>query len=335
METGTKKIIWIVVAAILIIVAAAVYFFYPEKRQINHLPPKTAIDDVQLPEGKIYLTLQSLYPENSPLAFYEFNPASKKLNKFSIKENNVLTPYFSADAKKMVFAAERDGATEIFTANSDGSDIKQITVGAGNGNKQLPVFSPDASLVAFVLKPKGQVLPYPENRKVYVVGQDGKEKFVANGVNPMFSPDGKSLLVLKNDGLHLVDLKTGKDRSVISLSKEIKGSGAMVSMKLFLSRNGELLAWTNMERKQVYVIKISSWEPFQYHFIKTMLDVAAFWPVFSPDGKYLALQEVDWAAPAPKNPRLTIYDLKNFQKQMTYDLNSYKQAAMWITDWQQ
>ena len=334
METGSKKIVWIVIVAILII-AAAVYFFYPEKRQINHLPAaKTAIDDVQLPEGKIYLTLQSLYPENGPLAFYEFNPASKKLNKFSIKENNVLTPSFSADAKKMVFAAERDGATEIFTANSDGSDIKQITVGAGNGDKQLPVFSPDASLAAFVLKPKGQVLPYPENRKIYIVGTDGKEKFVANGVNPMFSPDGKSLLVLKNDGLHLVDLKTGKDRVVIPLLKETKSVGAMVSMKLFLSRGGELLAWTNMERKQVYIIKISSWEPFQYYFVKTMLDVAAFWPVFSPDAKYLALQEVDWAAPVPKNSRLAIYDLKNFQKQTTYDLNSYKQTATWITDWQ-
>ena len=98
----------------------------------------------------------------------------------------------------------------------------------------------------------------------------------------------------------------------------------MVSMKLFLSRGGELLAWTNMERKQVYIIKISSWEPFQYYFVKTMLDVAAFWPVFSPDAKYLALQEVDWAAPVPKNPRLAIYDLKNFQKQTTYDLNSYE-----------
>ena len=56
---------------------------------------------------------------------------------------------------------------------------------------------PDASLMAFTFKPKGPVLPYPENRKIYIVGSDGKEKFIANGVNPMFSPDGKSLLVLK------------------------------------------------------------------------------------------------------------------------------------------
>ena len=98
-----KKIVWIVVVAILII-AAAVYFFYPGKRQINHLPAaKTAIDDVQLPEGKIYLTLQSLYPENGPVAFYEFNPASKKLNKFPIKENNVLTPRFFRRRQKNGF----------------------------------------------------------------------------------------------------------------------------------------------------------------------------------------------------------------------------------------
>ncbi|MEK9150674.1 MAG: hypothetical protein AAB411_01120 [Patescibacteria group bacterium] len=334
METGSKKIVWIVVAAILII-AAAVYFFYPGKQQINHLPAaKTAINNVQLPEGKIYLTLQSLYPENSPVAFYEFSPTSKKLNKFPIKENSFLTPRFSDDGKKMVFVAERGGAAEIFTADNDGSDIKQITTGADKGYKQTPVFSPDASLIAFTLKPKGPLLPYPENRNIYIVGSDGKEKFIAAGVNPMFSPDGKFLLILKNDGLHSIDLKTNKGRLVIPLSKEIKGSGAMVSMKLFLSRSGELLAWTNMERKQVYIIKISSWEPFQYYFVKTMLDVAAFWPVFSPDAKYLALQEVDWAAPVPKNSRLAIYDLKNFQKQTTYDLNSYKQTATWITDWQ-
>lgn len=327
-----KKIL--LAAGIAVFAAVLFYFFYFYQREPEFYQPpaKPLVSETQI-GGKIYLTLQSVYPENSPLAFYEFSPASKKLNKFPTKENNSLTPRFSNDGKKIVFAAERGGATEIFTADSDGSDLKQITNGEGEGNKQLPTFSPDASLIAFTLKPKGRILPFPENRKVYIVGPDGKEKFIANGVNPMFSPDGKSLLILKNDGLHLIDLKTSKGRLVIPLSKEIKGGGAMVSTKLSLSRDGGLLAWTNMERKQVYVLKIVSWEPFQYHFVKTMLDVAAFWPVFSPDGKYLALQEAEWAAPAPKNPRLTIYDLKNFQKQMTYDLSTYKQTAMWVTDW--
>ncbi|MBI5079256.1 PD40 domain-containing protein [Candidatus Wolfebacteria bacterium] len=334
MNGGSKKILLIVGVAVIAAAAVFAYFFYQREPEIYQPPAKPSVSETPI-NGKIYLTLQSLYPENSPLSFYEFSPASKKLNKFPVKENNVLTPRFSNDGKKMVFVAERDKATEIFTADSDGSGIKQITTGKGEGNKQLPIFSPDASLIAFELKPKGQLLPYPENRKIYVVGADGKEKFIANGYNPMFSPDGKSLLILKNDGLHLIDLKTNKGRLAIPVSKEIKGSGAMVSMKLSLSRDGGMLAWTNMERKQVYVIKIASWEPFQYYSVKTMLDIAAFWPVFSPDGKYLALQEAEWAAPAPKNPRLAIYDLKNFQKQMTYDLNSYKQTAMWITDWQQ
>lgn len=328
-----KKILLAAGIAIFVAILSYFFYFYQREPEFYQPPAKPLVSETQI-GGKIYLTLQSIYPENSPLAFYEFSPASKKLNKFPIKENNSLTPRFSDDGKKIVFAAERDGTTEIFTADSDGSDLKQITSGKNEGGKLLPIFSPDASLIAFALKPKGQTLPFPEDREIYIVGQDAKEKFVANGVNPMFSPDGKSLLVLKNDGLHLIDLKTSKGRLVIPLSKKIKGGGAAtVSMKLSLSRDGGLLAWTNMERKQVYVIKIVSWEPFQYHFVKTMLDVAAFWSVFSPDGKYLALQEVEWAAPAPKNPRLTIYDLKNFQKQMTYDLGAYKQTAMWVTDW--
>lgn len=53
---------------------------------------------------------------------------------------------FSADGQKMVFNSNRSGSWEIWTANGDGSNLRQLTAG---GNNFQPAVSPDGNWVIY------------------------------------------------------------------------------------------------------------------------------------------------------------------------------------------
>src|SRR5688500_9708732 len=59
------------------------------------------------------------------------------------------TPRWSPDGKRIAFLSNRDGATQIYVADADGSDIEKVTnLHAG---AQAPfVWSPDGSRIAYV-----------------------------------------------------------------------------------------------------------------------------------------------------------------------------------------
>ena len=58
----------------------------------------------------------------------------------------------------------------------------------------------------------------------------------------------------------------------------------------------------------------------------------SFWPVFSPDGRYLIVQEVD-SVTGLDSPHLTAYDLSNDYKKEILDLSDFDQGKMFLTDW--
>jgi hypothetical protein len=81
------------------------------------------------------------------------------------------------------------------------------------------------------------------------------------------------------------------------------------------------------------LIEVSSWETLLAE-IKNEIQIHAFWPVFSPDSQYLALEEVDWEDGSnPSNQRLVAFNLGTLEKTTLYDLTEYAQDAMYVTDW--
>lgn len=73
--------------------------------------------------------------------------ADGKNQKQIIPENRTNTNFsFSADGRKLVFSSNRSGAWEIWTANGDGSDIRQLTSGGGNSQ---PHISPDGNSIVY------------------------------------------------------------------------------------------------------------------------------------------------------------------------------------------
>jgi TolB protein len=106
---------------------------------------------------------------------------------------------------KMAYVVLRGGSKEIFIADFDGANVKQITQ-----NRSInisPVWAPDGKKIAFTSYLR-------RNPDLYLVDQDGKNlqllsSYPGLNVSPSWSPDGKRLVLMmglegKSD-IYLVD----------------------------------------------------------------------------------------------------------------------------------
>jgi Tol biopolymer transport system component len=97
-------------------------------------------------------------------------------------------PAFSPDGRRVAFASNRTGNNEIWTANIDGSDSKQLTF--LNGPIAIsPRWSPDGRHIAFSSQAEG-------NRDIYLMRADGSRPTrltweTSQEENPSWSRDGR------------------------------------------------------------------------------------------------------------------------------------------------
>jgi TolB protein len=99
---------------------------------------------------------------------------------------------------RIAFTSDRYGDTlNIFTMNSDGSDVRQLTfLTADQGAALRQEWSPDASTLVFEQRdPEGSV------RQVYVMNADGSDQHLlfaetppTQDFSPTFSPDGRKVI---------------------------------------------------------------------------------------------------------------------------------------------
>lgn len=126
--------------------------------------------------------------------------------------------WFSPDGKKIIWRASRPTTEadvkeykdllaenlvaptnmEVFVANADGSDIKQVTA-FGNAN-WAPAYLPDSKRIIFASNHQSK-RGYPFN--LYLINEDGSglEKISTEKIFdafPMFSPDGKKIVFCSN-----------------------------------------------------------------------------------------------------------------------------------------
>jgi Tol biopolymer transport system component len=97
-------------------------------------------------------------------------------------------PAISPDGRHIAFASNRTGANEIWTANIDGSDARQLTFHEGPVVIS-PQWSPDGSSIAFSSQVGG-------NRDIYVIRRDGSgsQRLTSEPSqedNPSWSRDGR------------------------------------------------------------------------------------------------------------------------------------------------
>jgi dipeptidyl aminopeptidase/acylaminoacyl peptidase len=106
---------------------------------------------------------------------------------------------------KIVFASDRDGNSEIYSCNPDGSNISRLTNDPGTDDE--PAWSPDRSHIAFISDRTGHF-------EIYIMNADGsnvvrKTFSESYSQNPTWSPDGTRIAysVLNNSrsGIWVVD----------------------------------------------------------------------------------------------------------------------------------
>lgn len=194
---------------------------------------------------------------------------------------------------------------------------------------RLPHFSPDGEALVFTGFRTYGDFDFPSKWDIYEADLRGNERFVTNGTYPYFSPDGRFILFMRNDGLYVRSRTSGEERRVYSF-----GYDAKLNTKIGLSRDGSMLAVSTV--KSVRVFDIRSWEPFEMELRKQIVvDGSSFyWPVFSPDSRYLAVQMVDEEiGGARRNARLSVFELDNFESTILADLTPYTFDVSFISDW--
>jgi TolB protein len=96
-------------------------------------------------------------------------------------------PVSSSD--RLAFATDRDGNWEIYSMNTDGSQMRRLTNDPRPDRE--PSWSPDGKHIAFIRLPANSIDIGNLSGDIYIVNADGSNlRYLAHGGNPRWSPDG-------------------------------------------------------------------------------------------------------------------------------------------------
>ncbi len=129
-----------------------------------------------------------------------------EISRFTWDTGLTVHPGISSDGRLLAYSSDRDGGghLDIWVEQVGGGGRVQVTDNADEESR--PVFSPDASMLAF-----------ERGKDIYVVPSlGGSARFLAaNGGRPAFSPDGTRVSFASDDGrLMIADLSGGEPKAI-------------------------------------------------------------------------------------------------------------------------
>jgi len=301
--------------------------------------------------GTLYLTLA---PQGEKVTdLYQFDVKTHQFTKMFDDNFIKYTGKFSPSGEKMAFAsALLDRSSTFFLPSKEFLQIKVYDRNTGvitkltdinTLNKRIGGWSPDGKNIAFTsqaftrypnIEEAIKSFYKPDNWSLDTVDVDGKTEHIDAGTNSVWSPDGTRLLFLKNDGLYIRALSGEKSEKVYSLSEQYVAT----NMKLGLSHDGRHLALGFPNKNQLLIFEILSWNPFSSKLVSRIMKEGKliFWPVFSPDDRYIVFQEVDFYPDHSQtllSPRLVAYDTVTSRYLELANLDQYNFNFAFIDDW--
>lgn len=189
----------------------------------------------------------------------------------------------------IVFYSERDGNSEIYTMNSDGSNQQRLTYNTAQDFS--PAFSPDGNSIAFVSDRDDSRSGFCSpncNYNLYVMNMDGSNvRRVTNlpGAewDPDWSPDGEFIaftgggIGFKEPGIYQVNLESGQLQPILVDEFDNEASD--------WSPDGKQIAFSSDRdgNLDIYIMN-----PDASH-IQKIADTGMndYWPDWSPDGQQL------------------------------------------------
>ena len=293
--------------------------------------------------GSLYLTLSPL-SNSSKLDIYTFDLSNKSLSPLLSNKRDNITPALTVGGDTVAYASKggEEAAFQIYSMSLQSKYSSPLTQDA-NPHKSEPTWSSDNIHVAYSVQSLSTStnLLFPSNWLVFVTDNEKNAKLAGVGSNPFFSPDGQTLFVLQNDGIHsmsVASLYNTKSKQQAGFSKllvsSITGAGrALKSMKISVAPDGKRLAWSVPTEGYVRIFGVNSWAPLTLVPEKD-IPVTALGAAFSPDSQYLALEQVTTAVDAKfTNPKIVIYSLKDYASVTALDLSAYSTKSLWLSAW--
>lgn len=200
---------------------------------------------------------------------------------------------FTDQNPKIAFHSERDGNTEIYVINPDGSGLKNIT-NSPDRDDFFPnnSWSPDGSQLVYMSRESGET---EEDKQfdIFVVDRDGKNRrqltdHPADDIWPIWSPDGKQIVFIsERDGNSEIYVIKPDGSGLENLTNYPATDGIFT---LAWSPDSERIAFTSDRGgiNDLYTMK-SDGSDIKLHakgdLSEHILDL--YW---SPDGKYIAFE---------------------------------------------
>ncbi|MQA38460.1 Tol-Pal system beta propeller repeat protein TolB [Rugamonas aquatica] len=138
------------------------------------------------------------------------------------------SPAWSPDGSRLAVSLSKDGHTQIYIVNADGSGLRRVSDGTGAAIDTEAQFSADGQSLYFVSDRSGG----PQVYRMNVDGTEAKRITFAGSYNisPRISPDGATLAYISlRDGnyqLYVMDLATGQEQRLSDSTDDLSPSFA-------------------------------------------------------------------------------------------------------------
>lgn len=211
------------------------------------------------------------------------------------KVTNIETSYpsWSPDGRQLVFQSDRNGNSDIYISNVDGSGLRRLT--DHPAPDLTPVWSPDGTTIVFQSVRDGR-------EHLFRISVDGTglqqlTTAAANHGHPKWAPDGKTLIYNSNVGedsnneeVYEMDLDGGNVRKLTThplwdTYASISPDGRSIVFRRVTATPGIDGALQMIERNsEVFVARRDGSQPVN------VTNSAAFdgWPAWSPDSQFIA-----------------------------------------------
>jgi TolB protein len=179
---------------------------------------------------------------------------------------------------EIVFSGGETGKKELYVADYDGSNARQITQHGSVSIK--PKISPDGNKIAYVSYKDGYPFIYVFDRATGRSTQVSRE--VGTNISPAWSPDGRRLaMTLSKDGNTEIYVKNADGSNPVRLTRNRNGDTSPT-----WSPDGSRIAFVSDRggAPQIYVMSSSGGEATRL----TFQGGSSYDPAWSPDGKYIA-----------------------------------------------
>jgi hypothetical protein len=165
-------------------------------------------------------------------------------------------------------------------------EAESVTV--GESVKIFPVVSYDGDILYMSHSTASSDAVYLESMaedwEIHLITSSGETRVVTSGAQPKWLDDNY-FIYLKNDGVYLYNLSDSSETPLATTDLAVD-----VQSRLDITADGKLVAWTEPQLPAVHVFDVEESEGEVILSLKETLAESSGSVVFSPDGKWLALQ---------------------------------------------